>query len=428
MPPVPQNSAVQDWDVLLKNYTLFMIPKPLAARLSISMEPTDNNWQAWPQPYSLAAFGTQDKELALKLSLETRNRGDVMVVHCQGRIVYRDEAAALSRLVGEILENGGKVVLDLSGVSSIDSAGIGELAFLYTWARSSPPKPAPTADSPRLKHTCPVWISDCHPEAGVLCPSKGAFGSLPLTLPLKSIPPGPLQRHRLGYFQKCPRRMGKSRFLAVDQAQLPLHPQFPHRNPHQLSPRQFRLHADLRHERDSISHSHELFDRLQRRQFKPHVQRRFVLFECLQNFLAVGRRNNMRDKRFCPELPDAHLPRRGQRMLWRHHEHQLIQVCHHRVQPRLLGLVRQHPKLRTVLQHIVRNAAAQRSLHRDLDHGMQPPELRQHRQQIKRRELIGRDHQLALLQLPQRSQRFMRVVPQIQQFFGVFIQHLPGVS
>ena len=59
-----------------------------------------------------------------------------MIVHCQGRIVYRDEAAALSRLVGEILENGSKVVLDLSGVSSIDSAGIGELAFLHTWAQS----------------------------------------------------------------------------------------------------------------------------------------------------------------------------------------------------------------------------------------------------------------------------------------------------
>lgn len=72
----------------------------------------------------------------MKLSLETRNRGDVMIVHCQGRIVYRDEAAALGRMVGEILMNGGKAVLDLSGVSSIDSAGIGELAFLHTWALS----------------------------------------------------------------------------------------------------------------------------------------------------------------------------------------------------------------------------------------------------------------------------------------------------
>ena len=72
----------------------------------------------------------------MKLSLETRNRGDVMIVHCQGRIVYRDEAAALARVVAEFLEDSGKVVLDLSGVTSMDSAGIGELAFLHTWARA----------------------------------------------------------------------------------------------------------------------------------------------------------------------------------------------------------------------------------------------------------------------------------------------------
>ena len=113
-----------------------MIPKPFLARLSISMESTNTNWPTSLQPHGLAAFGIQTKESQLKLSLETRNCGDVMIVHCQGRIVYRDEAAALSHLVGEILDNGGKVVLDLSGVSSIDSAGIGELAFLYTWAQS----------------------------------------------------------------------------------------------------------------------------------------------------------------------------------------------------------------------------------------------------------------------------------------------------
>ena len=72
----------------------------------------------------------------MKLSLESRNRGDILIVHCQGRIVYRDEAVALSRLVGEGLHNGGKVILDLSGVTSIDSAGIGELVYLHTRARS----------------------------------------------------------------------------------------------------------------------------------------------------------------------------------------------------------------------------------------------------------------------------------------------------
>ena len=77
-----------------------------------------------------------DKELKLKLSLETRQRGEVIIVHCQGRIVYRDEAAALSRVVGEALQQARKLVLDLSGVSSMDSAGIGELALLQTWAQA----------------------------------------------------------------------------------------------------------------------------------------------------------------------------------------------------------------------------------------------------------------------------------------------------
>lgn len=83
----------------------------------------------------MPVVGTLPKESKLKLSLETRNRGDIIIVHCQGRIVYRDEAAALSRLVGEILNNQSKVLLDFSGVSIIDSAGIGELAQLQTWAQ-----------------------------------------------------------------------------------------------------------------------------------------------------------------------------------------------------------------------------------------------------------------------------------------------------
>jgi anti-anti-sigma factor len=93
----------------------------------------DTNWQTW-QTVVPAVFRLE-KEPKLKLSLETRNRGDVVVVHCQGRIVYRDEAAALSRVVGEVLQQTGKIVLDLSGVSSMDSAGIGELAQLQTWAQ-----------------------------------------------------------------------------------------------------------------------------------------------------------------------------------------------------------------------------------------------------------------------------------------------------
>jgi anti-anti-sigma factor len=93
----------------------------------------DTTWQA-AQPQIRAAFAIR-KESTLKLSLETRYQGDIIIVHCQGRIVYRDEAAALSRVVGEVMPHARKLVLDLSGVSSMDSAGIGELALLYTWSQ-----------------------------------------------------------------------------------------------------------------------------------------------------------------------------------------------------------------------------------------------------------------------------------------------------
>ncbi len=93
-------------------------------------------WQTGQRPDELASLGIESEESKLKLSLEIRHRGDVVIVYCEGRIVYRDEAAALSNLVGEVLEGGGKVVLDLSGVRSIDSAGIGELVLLHTWAQA----------------------------------------------------------------------------------------------------------------------------------------------------------------------------------------------------------------------------------------------------------------------------------------------------
>src|ERR1700757_3340357 len=117
-----------------KIYQIFMVPKPADPRLSTNMQTMHTNWQTWEQLAVPGAYGVE-KESKLKLSLETRNRGDVIVVHCQGRIVYRDETTALSRLVGEILKKGSKVVLELGGVSSLDSAGIGELALLQTWAR-----------------------------------------------------------------------------------------------------------------------------------------------------------------------------------------------------------------------------------------------------------------------------------------------------
>jgi anti-sigma B factor antagonist len=140
------------------------------------MQSTDTHWQSWLQPHHLAAFGVPRKESKLKLSLETRNCGDIVIVHCQGRIVYREEACALSRLVEEFLQDGGKLVLDLSGVSSIDSAGIGELVLLHTLAQSQRAEMKYAGPNPFVRNLLGLTnvdsVLEIHPS---LCDALAAF-------------------------------------------------------------------------------------------------------------------------------------------------------------------------------------------------------------------------------------------------------------
>jgi len=106
----------------------------------------------------------------LKLSLETRSSGDVIIVHCHGRIIYRDEASALSQVVSEMLQDRGKVILDLSGVHSIDSAGIGELVLLHTRALSQNADLKCASPSPLVRELLDLTnvdsVIEIHPSLG----------------------------------------------------------------------------------------------------------------------------------------------------------------------------------------------------------------------------------------------------------------------
>jgi anti-sigma B factor antagonist len=72
--------------------------------------------------------------MALKIS--TSNVGGVAVVTCSGRIVFGEEAAELREQVKQLLAREKHVVMNLAGVSYIDSGGLGTLVGLYTTARN----------------------------------------------------------------------------------------------------------------------------------------------------------------------------------------------------------------------------------------------------------------------------------------------------
>jgi anti-sigma B factor antagonist len=73
----------------------------------------------------------------LKLDLETRAIDEVTVLYCRGRFTYRDEATAFSQKIAGLLPQARQVVVDLSGLESIDSAGLGELVVVHMWIRAS---------------------------------------------------------------------------------------------------------------------------------------------------------------------------------------------------------------------------------------------------------------------------------------------------
>ena len=63
----------------------------------------------------------------MPLKMETYVSGDVLILHCAGRLVYGDEAAAFRTRIQNILLGTNQIVVNLSGIEYIDSGGLGTL-------------------------------------------------------------------------------------------------------------------------------------------------------------------------------------------------------------------------------------------------------------------------------------------------------------
>jgi anti-sigma B factor antagonist len=68
-----------------------------------------------------------------ELNINERQAGDVTVLDMSGKITIGEGSVALRAAIRRLLEEGKKrILLNLSGVSYVDSSGIGELVSSYT--------------------------------------------------------------------------------------------------------------------------------------------------------------------------------------------------------------------------------------------------------------------------------------------------------
>jgi len=72
----------------------------------------------------------------MSLKIDTRQAEGVTIISPQGRIVFGEEAAALRENLKRTLASTRQVVLNLAGVSYIDSGGLGTLVGVYSSARA----------------------------------------------------------------------------------------------------------------------------------------------------------------------------------------------------------------------------------------------------------------------------------------------------
>jgi anti-anti-sigma factor len=56
------------------------------------------------------------------------------VLRCEGRIIFGPEARTLTEIIAEVMPSARRMVVDLTGVESMDSAGLGKLVLLHMWA------------------------------------------------------------------------------------------------------------------------------------------------------------------------------------------------------------------------------------------------------------------------------------------------------
>ena len=73
----------------------------------------------------------------MQLRQSTRTVDGIIVMDCDGRIIFGEESAALRDSVKNLIAQNNKIVLNLGGVNYIDSGGLGTLVALYTTARSA---------------------------------------------------------------------------------------------------------------------------------------------------------------------------------------------------------------------------------------------------------------------------------------------------
>jgi len=71
-----------------------------------------------------------------KLALQIAYADSAVILHCKGEIRFRRDAQLFAAKAKEILDRGSDLIIDLNGIETLDSVGLGELVLVQMRARA----------------------------------------------------------------------------------------------------------------------------------------------------------------------------------------------------------------------------------------------------------------------------------------------------
>ena len=105
----------------------------------------------------------------MAFSIKIREINRITIVDCSGRLVFGDESLCLREHAKELLKSNKILVLNLAGVTYIDSGGLGVLVGLLTSARAAGGDLKLASPNARAREVLTIThlseVFDIHPSA-----------------------------------------------------------------------------------------------------------------------------------------------------------------------------------------------------------------------------------------------------------------------
>jgi hypothetical protein len=224
------------------------------------------------------------------------------------------------------------------------------------------------------------------------------------------------------------RGVGEAGLAAVDEAEFALDLKLLDTDADEGAGGELVFDGEAGDEGDAVAHLDEAFDGIEGGEFDSHVERGFVAAEGLDDLLALGRGDIVRDEVLGTELADGDFAGAGEGVLRVDDESELVAVDDDRLDLGIVGFEGEDADFDGVEEDFVGDAAGESALDGDFDVRVLAAVFVEQRQKIETGVLVGGEIEAAAVEGTELGEGAGGLVAEVEEFEGVVAKDFAGVG